>query len=56
MAKKKNWYEELGKAVAQELELTEGTPIEHQTGTVWVPNKEGRLIAISGMVTEELGN
>ena len=51
-----NWYEELGRAVAQECGLKEGAPIEHQCGTVWVPNTEGRLLAISGMITEELGD
>jgi hypothetical protein len=42
-----NWYEELGKAVAAECNLTKGSPIEHQLGTVWVEDK-----AISGTVIE----
>ena len=49
-----NWYEQLGKAVAQELGLSQGSDIEHQCGTVWVTtsgyNKE--TIAITGMKTE----
>ena len=52
----KNWYEELGRACAQEFGLKEGTPIEHQTGTVWVPDSDGRVLAISAMKTEELGD
>jgi hypothetical protein len=42
-----NWYEQLGRAVAQEVGLTEGSPIEHQCGTVWVEEKDGTY-AISG--------
>jgi len=30
------WYEELGKAIAEEFGLKEGTTIEHQLGSVWV--------------------
>lgn len=52
----KNWYEELGRAIAIEAGLQEGAVIEHQCGTVWVPNGDGQLIAISGMKTEELGD
>ena len=52
----KNWYEELGRACAQEFGLKEGIPIEHQTDTVWVPDSDGRVLAISAMKTEELGD
>ena len=50
----KNWYEELGRAVAEELSLSEGSDIEHQCGTVWVKScgYNGEVIAISGMKTE----
>lgn len=56
-----NWYEQLGRAIAEEASiagtpLQEGTPIEHQTGTVWVPSTQGQVIAISTMKTEELGD
>jgi len=47
-----NWFEQLGRAVAQEAGLTEGNEIEHQCGTVWVTDKEGTVTAISGMETE----
>lgn len=47
-----NWYEELGKAVAEEAGLEAGSPIEHQCGTVWVETDEG-TIAISGVKCEE---
>ena len=47
-----NWYEELGRAVAEEAGLEEGSPIEHQCGTVWV-EQDGETIAISGMKTEK---
>jgi len=46
-----NWYEKLGRAVAEEAGLNEGSPIEHQLGTVWV-DQEGDTIAISGVKTE----
>ena len=46
-----NWYEELGRAIAEEAGLKEGSDIEHQCGTVWVTNK-GKTIAICGMETE----
>jgi len=54
-----NWYEQLGRAIATEAveagtPLQEGAPIDHQTGTVWVPSTDGQVIAISTMKTEEL--
>jgi len=54
-----NWYEQLGRAIAEEAAfngtpLQEGTPIEHQLGNVWVPSTDGQTIAISTMKTEEL--
>ena len=48
-----NWYEKLGRAVAQELELKEGSTIEHQLGTVWVEDDDGNTTAISGVDVEE---
>ena len=48
-----NWFEKLGQAVAQEFGLTEGSPIEHQCGTVWVTKEDGTTKAISAMDTEE---
>jgi hypothetical protein len=48
---KKNWYEELGRAVAEEGGLREGSSIEHQCGTVWV-EQDGETYAISAMKTE----
>jgi len=48
----KNWYEELGQAVAVEFGLREGSSIEHQCGTVWV-EQDGETYAISAMKTEE---
>lgn len=47
-----NWYEKLGRAVAEECNLTENSPIEHQCGTVWIINKDNTTTAISGMLTE----
>lgn len=47
----KNWYEELGRAVAEEFGLEEGSPIENQCGTVWV-EQGGETLAISVMKTE----
>jgi len=47
-----NWYEELGRAIAQEFGLKEKHPIEHQCGTVWVTEK-GVVKAITIMDTEE---
>jgi hypothetical protein len=51
---KTNWYEELGRAIAEEAGLSEGSTIEHQCGTVWVTScgYNGETIAISGMKTE----
>jgi len=48
-----NWYEQLGRAVAAETGVTEGSTIEHQTGTVWVDDEDGTTIAITGMETED---
>ena len=48
-----NWFEQLGQAVAQELNIPTGSAIEHQCGTVWVTNDQGETIAISGMKTED---
>lgn len=51
--KHENWFEDLGRAIAEEANLTEGSPIEHQCGTVWVTDKDsGECVAISGMITE----
>lgn len=49
-----NWFEQLGRAVAEECGLSEGSDIEHQCGTVWVTSVgyNGETIAISGMKTE----
>jgi len=47
-----NWYEELGRALAAEACLQEGSAIEHQCGTVWVTDKDGLVTAISGMTPE----
>ncbi|MDD1710958.1 MAG: hypothetical protein LUQ37_08650 [Methanoregulaceae archaeon] len=47
-----NWFEKLGRAVAEECELAKGSAIEHQCGTVWVTTDEG-VLAISAMKTEE---
>lgn len=49
-----NWYEELGRAVAEELKLEEGASIEHQCGSVWVTDSEGTCISISGIETEDI--
>jgi len=46
-----NWYEELGRAIAQEAGITEKHPIEHQCGTVWVKQEE-KIYAITAMETE----
>lgn len=46
-----NWYERLGRAVAEEVGLTEGSPIEHQCGTVWVDEEDGTY-GISGNLCE----
>jgi hypothetical protein len=48
-----NWYEKLGKVVAQECSLEEGSEIEHQLGTVWVTDSDGNVVAISGIVPED---
>jgi len=48
-----DWHEELGRAVACELDLEDGSAIEHQCGTVFVARRDGTIIAISGMETEE---
>jgi len=49
-----NWHEELGQAIASELELSEGSGIDHQGGTVWVTDLvSGECIAITGVKTEE---
>lgn len=48
-----NWYEELGRAIAEEAGLAEDSQIEHQCGTVWVTDSEGGTVAISAMETEE---
>lgn len=52
--KSENWFEDLGRAVANELELnSENSTIENQCGTVWVTNNDtGEIVAISGMITE----
>ena len=50
-----NWYEELGRAVAEEAGLVEGSPIEHQCNTVWV-SQNGETIAISSITTESEEN
>lgn len=46
-----NWYEQLGRAVAEEAGLTEGSTIEHQCGTVWVDEEDGTY-AISAIKCE----
>jgi len=46
-----NWFEELGRAVAEEAGLPEGASIEHQCGSVWVDTDEG-TITISGVTCE----
>lgn len=48
-----NFYEELGKAVAEEFGITEDMTIEHQCGTVWVEDKKGNAYAIGCCKTEE---
>jgi hypothetical protein len=48
-----SWYEELGKACAEEFGLVEGQTIEHQCGTVWVEDNKGNVKAIGCMSTEE---
>jgi len=47
-----NWYEQLGRAIAEEAGLKEGSEIEHQCGTVWVTSADGIVKAISAINTE----
>ena len=46
-----NWYEKLGRAVAEEFLLEENSKIEHQCGTVWIEGKDG-TVAISSIDCE----
>ena len=50
----KEWFEELGRAIAEESNFAVGSEIEHQCGTVWVTDiNTGMTHAISSINTEE---
>ena len=49
-----SWYEDSGRAIAEEFSLEEGSKIEHQLGTVWIDDKDGTTTAISALGCESI--